>query len=41
MHYVYLIESEKDPARTYIGYTDDLKQRLRDHNAGMIVLGLW
>ena len=34
MHYVYLIESEKDPAKRYIGFTDDLKQRLSDHNAG-------
>jgi putative endonuclease len=34
MHYVYLIESEKDPAKRYIGFTDDLKQRLLDHNAG-------
>ena len=34
MHYVYLLESEKIPARRYVGFTDDLKQRLADHNAG-------
>ena len=34
MHYVYLIESERDPTERYIGFTDDLKQRLSDHNDG-------
>lgn len=34
MHYVYLIESVKTPAKRYIGYSDDLKQRIKDHNAG-------
>jgi predicted GIY-YIG superfamily endonuclease len=34
MHYVYLIECESDPTKRYVGFTDDLKQRLRDHNAG-------
>jgi putative endonuclease len=34
MHYVYLLESESDPARRYVGLTKDLKQRLRTHNDG-------
>ncbi|WP_298242073.1 GIY-YIG nuclease family protein [uncultured Bradyrhizobium sp.] len=34
MHYVYLLESEVVVGQRYIGLTTDLKQRLRDHNAG-------
>ena len=34
MHYVYIIRSLTDKARTYTGVTGDLKQRLADHNAG-------
>ena len=34
MHYVYLIESISKPGKHYTGYTDDLKQRLLDHNSG-------
>ena len=34
MHYVYLIESESNPRKRYVGYSDDLRQRLADHNAG-------
>lgn len=34
MHYVYLIESEAAPGKRYTGYTEDLRQRLADHNAG-------
>ncbi len=33
MHYVYLIESESSAAR-YVGYTDDLRLRITDHNSG-------
>jgi putative endonuclease len=33
-HYVYTLESEKLPGRFYVGLTDDLKDRLRRHNAG-------
>lgn len=32
--YVYLLRSESKPHQTYVGVTGDLKQRLRDHNAG-------
>jgi len=34
MHYVYLLESEPEPDRRYVGLTIDLRQRLQDHNAG-------
>jgi len=34
MHYVYLIQSIKDPNQTYIGNTVNLKQRLETHNSG-------
>ena len=34
MHYVYLIRSVSFPDKTYIGFSEDLKQRLTDHNAG-------
>ena len=34
MHYVYLIESESTRRKCYVGYSDDLRQRVADHNAG-------
>jgi predicted GIY-YIG superfamily endonuclease len=34
MHYVYLIESVSVPVVRYTGYTDNLRQRLLDHNSG-------
>ena len=34
MVYVYLLRSESYPARTYVGYSENLRQRLKDHNAG-------
>ena len=34
MFYVYLIKSIPYPKQHYVGMTDDLKQRLKDHNAG-------
>lgn len=33
MHYVYLIQSQKDFSY-YIGYTKDLKIRFKEHNQG-------
>ena len=33
MYYVYLLKSKKND-RLYTGFTNDLKQRLRDHNLG-------
>ncbi len=34
--YVYLLISEADCARHYVGLTDDLKDRIRHHNAGEV-----
>ncbi len=34
MYYVYLLRSINFPEQTYRGYTEDLKTRLKDHNAG-------
>ena len=33
MYYAYLIRSISSPDQTYIGFTEDLKQRLANHNA--------
>ncbi len=33
MTYVYLLRSEAKPDKTYIGQTEDLKTRVREHNA--------
>jgi len=34
MHYVYLIRSISSPDKTYVGNTENLKQRLETHNSG-------
>jgi predicted GIY-YIG superfamily endonuclease len=34
MRCVYLLQSLRDPARRYVGSTDDLERRLAEHNAG-------
>lgn len=34
MYYVYLLQSESDPNRHYTGFTEDLKKRVTQHNAG-------
>jgi predicted GIY-YIG superfamily endonuclease len=34
MHYVYVLETTALPKRRYIGFTEDLRTRLRDHNDG-------
>ncbi len=34
MEYVYLIQSVSNPARRYIGVTNDLEKRLKKHNEG-------
>jgi predicted GIY-YIG superfamily endonuclease len=33
-HYVYLLISEQDPARHYVGCTSNLSARLKKHNEG-------
>jgi len=35
-HYVYILVSEADPARHYVGSTRDLQARLAAHNAGKV-----
>lgn len=35
--FVYILRSESDPERHYVGLTSDLAARLRDHNAGQNV----
>jgi predicted GIY-YIG superfamily endonuclease len=34
MFYVYLIRSEAFPTQRYIGFTADLKERIKTHNVG-------
>ncbi|MFC1577341.1 GIY-YIG nuclease family protein, partial [Candidatus Omnitrophota bacterium] len=34
MHIVYILTSCKFPARYYIGMTNNLEKRLKEHNAG-------
>ena len=34
MDYVYIVRGMANPRQIYIGATEDLKQRLADHNAG-------
>lgn len=36
MYYTYILQSKKDK-QFYTGYTDNLKERLRLHNAGKVV----
>ena len=35
MYYVYVLHSEKDNKR-YIGFTDNLERRIREHNSGKV-----
>jgi putative endonuclease len=34
MYHVYILRSQPDPSQYYAGFTEDVKQRLTDHNAG-------
>jgi putative endonuclease len=34
MYYVYLLRSKKRPLRTYVGFSEELRGRVGDHNAG-------
>ncbi len=36
MKYVYILESLNDPTKHYTGLTDDLRARLKSHNAGRV-----
>lgn len=35
-HYVYILKSESEPTRHYVGLTGNLDQRLAAHNAGKV-----
>lgn len=35
MFYIYILKSSKDN-RTYIGYTNNLEERLKKHNTGQV-----
>jgi putative endonuclease len=34
--YVYLLQSESSPSHYYVGFTEDLTQRLGEHNDGKL-----
>ena len=34
MYFVYFIKSLKNPTKTYIGFTNNIEQRLEKHNSG-------
>src|SRR5207237_10444433 len=34
---IYILQSERDAERFYTGLTDDLRKRLRTHNAGRVL----
>jgi len=34
-HYVYMIRSQANPERYYVGMSDDLEGRLKSHNSGL------
>ncbi len=36
MKYVYILQSFEDGERYYVGLTDDLKERLKQHNEGSV-----
>lgn len=36
MYYVYILKSQKDPSQTYIGYTENLKERIKTHNLKLV-----
>ena len=34
MYYVYMLQDVERPETIYLGYTSDLKRRVKEHNAG-------
>jgi len=36
MKYVYILQGAADPARYYVGLTDDLQARVKRHNSGQV-----
>ncbi|MDR1207231.1 MAG: GIY-YIG nuclease family protein [Rickettsiales bacterium] len=37
MFYVYILQSINNPEHFYVGYTIDLKKRIKDHNSGFSI----
>jgi len=37
MFYVYILRSINNPEHFYVGYTNDLKKRIKDHNSGVSI----
>ncbi|MBU1694289.1 MAG: GIY-YIG nuclease family protein [Verrucomicrobia bacterium] len=37
MYYVYFLRSQKNPAKTYVGQTENVLHRLQQHNEGRCV----
>ena len=37
MYYVYLIRSDSDSNRIYVGYSENMKERLNTHNQGRVL----
>lgn len=35
MYYTYVLRSDKD-GKLYVGWTDDLRKRIKEHNAGKV-----
>jgi predicted GIY-YIG superfamily endonuclease len=33
-YYVYILQTEQEPAHFYVGFTEDLHERLSHHNSG-------
>jgi putative endonuclease len=36
MFYVYFLRSRNNPDQNYVGYSADLKKRIKTHNAGLV-----
>ncbi|MFH1476241.1 MAG: GIY-YIG nuclease family protein [Verrucomicrobiota bacterium] len=34
MYFIYILQSEAHPDKTYVGFTEDFKRRLDEHNSG-------
>lgn len=37
MHFIYFLRSQTNPAKTYIGYTNNFARRLQEHNSGQSI----
>ena len=37
MFYIYILQSQQD-AKLYVGYTNDIRRRLKEHNSGKVTI---